>query len=911
MNALSTPADFLPDTNIMCVWKPPFGQGRTRKRLVDANGTVSQIVASFPNLPRDFFQRGHVLVDGRHDLDRRYWGRTRLHAGVSIVLTYPLAGGGGGDNRKGGILALIIGVATLLTAGAAAAGWFGTYLGAGFGPGALGAKLLAGGISMIGALAQSALSAPPAQQQQAKLDQAKGAASASGNLLQRGAPIPRVIGTRYVYPALAAQPLITRVNGDEIAEAVFILSGPHKLEDIRLGDTPIADADGIEYEVREGWPDDQPIDLVKRYSALKSSQLELAGHKVDGDDQQLIENQADPTRSLPPWVATSSAAEADEVHLDLSFVGGLFASTSTDRQRVAFRLRMRRSPSDPWINLPELHYASNEQREIRASVVLTWAAAPEAIPGMVASEGWVAVYTATPAQASPTSDGWTADPSFRAGSGDDAMYAGHISASGVRRVTADRWQVTIYLDPASIPRGAYDIELQRSITVRAADFDTAAYTLSGNRRDLFWYVMSGGQARTTVTREGKSDRIYLMRSTSIANRHPVKGGAPGCGLALIAVRATNRQIDNLRVKASGYVRDWDGTGWNTWTTTSNPAPHFKDVLDGLLAAEPIAAEIIDNDSLVGWRQACIDAGYTCDMIAEGAGVPDVLTTIAGCGYARPRMSETWGVIRDYDRSAEEPVQIFTSRNSRGLTMSKAMPKLPDALRVTFKDASNKDADKEIVVWRPGREGKPRPKIEAVTYDGIATEAAARRRALYDFGQMVWRSAFWNFEAPAEAAKARRGSLIAVNHAVLDRQQASARIRDTEIVDGKLTALLLDSPVQIFNEPMMEAVADMTAVADMALVGMQSGVSVRDADGDQIAVGRIAGVTGKRRRLTLATPINLNLDGEDEPLIREDNLAWIYSIANVSRRLIVANVEYDEDLVASISGVAEAPKLFAA
>src|SRR5690606_2115731 len=129
----------------------------------------------------------------------------------------------------------------------------------------------------------------------------------------------------------------------------------------------------------------------------------------------------------------------------------------------------------------------------------------------------------------------------------------------------------------------------------------------------------------------------------------------GCGLALIAIRATNRQIDNLRVKASGYVRDWDGDGWDTWTTTSNPAAHFKDVLDGLLAAEPIAPELIDNDSLVEWRQACIDAGYTCDMIAEGSGVADVLTTVAGCGYARPRMSETWGVIRDYDRSGEEPV----------------------------------------------------------------------------------------------------------------------------------------------------------------------------------------------------------------------------------------------------------------
>ncbi len=904
MNAVMSAAD------ILCVWRPPFAQGHTRKRLMSADMTVSQIVAAMPDLPRDFFRRGHVLVDGRHDLDRRYWSRTRLQSGVSIVLTYPLAGGGR-DGSKNGILGLIIGVATLLTAGLAAGGFFATAGGL-FAAGSMSAKILAGGISMLGALAQSALSAPPAQrQQQQQLDQQKGSASASGNLLQRGTPIPRVVGTRYVYPPLAAQPLITRSGPDEIAEALFVLSGPHRLEDIRVGETLIEDAQGIEYQVREGWPDDQPQDLVKRYSVQKSSSLELSGHKVSGDDQQLLENQADPTKSLPPWVATSSAAEADEIHLDLSFPAGLFTTSNTNRRRVAFRVRMRMTLDDPWINLPELHYASNEQREIRCGVVLRWGAAPEAIAGMRAREGWVAVFKAAPGQANPPTDGWEADASFSGGAGNDAMYADNVATSNVRRVEADQYQATIYLDEAAIPRGAYDIEIQRSLAVPAGDFSNGNYTLGGNLRDLFAYVLVDGQAKTTVTRENLSDRIYLVRSTSIINRHPVKGGAPGCGLALIAVRATNRQIDNLRVKASGYVRDWDGTDWAEWTTTSNPAPHFKDVLDGLLAAEPIAAELIDNDSLVEWREACMYGDFTCDMICEGGGVADVLTTMAGCGYARPRMSETWGVIRDYDRSAEEPVQIFTSRNSRGLTMSKAMPKLPDALRVTFKDASNKDADKEIVVWRPGREGKPRPKIESATYDGIATEAAARQRALYDFGQMQWRSAFWNFDAPAEAAKARRGSLIAVNHAVLDRYQASARIRDTEIVDGALTALLLDAPVHVYNEPMMEDVADMTAVSDMALVGGRSGLSVRDAAGEPIAVGRIAGATGKRRRLELVEPIELDTDDGDEPLIREDNLCWVYSMASVSRRLIVANVDYDADLVARITAVDEAPELFAA
>lgn len=110
------PIEDIETGQVLTVWRPPFGQGRTKKRLMNADMTVSQIVAAMRGLPPDFFQRGHVLVNGEHDIDRRYWSRTRIRSGASIALTYPLAGGRS-DSSKAGIYSLIIGIATLMTGG--------------------------------------------------------------------------------------------------------------------------------------------------------------------------------------------------------------------------------------------------------------------------------------------------------------------------------------------------------------------------------------------------------------------------------------------------------------------------------------------------------------------------------------------------------------------------------------------------------------------------------------------------------------------------------------------------------------------------------------------------------------------------------------------------------------------------
>ena len=245
----------------------------------------------------------------------------RLKPGVKATFHHaPGGGGGSGEARKRGIIGLIIAVATVLTAGAVAAGGIAAL---GIGGGTFGARVIAGGITLIGSLAAQAISAPPAARTPDRED-ARGPASVAGNVLRPGGSIPRVIGTRRIFPPLAAQPTVVRIDGDEIAEAVFALEGPHRLEDIRIGDAPVGAVEDVEIETREGRATDAPLGSVARIAHTETPNIEIAGHRVQTDNGEALNDQriTYSNLSLPDWHRVASRGAADEILLHLLMAGG-------------------------------------------------------------------------------------------------------------------------------------------------------------------------------------------------------------------------------------------------------------------------------------------------------------------------------------------------------------------------------------------------------------------------------------------------------------------------------------------------------------------------------------------------------------------------------------------------------------
>jgi len=531
------------------VYRDPFALGSPHISQIGEGFTLYEIVSFNSHLPKDFLERGSVTING--DLvPREYWKRVRPKTGTIISMHDYIGGGAGGGGKQ--VFGLIAAIALTVVTGGISAGLLAPVLGAGFAAGTIGAAVLSGVVGIAGALAIQALTPPPtakpgAEQKGAGLRLE--AASIDGNLLEANAPVPRVIGTRRMFPPFLTEPIIELIGQDEIVEAVWGLAGPHALEDIRLGDASIdlesADATDIEIEVRNGLPGDIPVTLTERQGRTTEPNIELSVHTVDPENQDTLQG-ADP---LPVFHAVTTRIDPDEnwIHLNLQ---GLARQDATGSLRIPIRLRMRRRGDTLWRDLPEIHYQNETQSSVRLQIKIYWGEAyTSAFPPVPSTIGFVSARKLVPAQnVQPLGTIFESDAYFSAGAGNDILVAGTELTTNLRNVVLFAEHADIYLSAADWTPGIYDIEIKRGATLVSANFTSSTYTYSGSILNFFGRTDAG---ELPVTREGLLDSITLVRLVNVWNEHPIVQA----GMTLIALTARNRSVKKLSVIASGYVKD--------------------------------------------------------------------------------------------------------------------------------------------------------------------------------------------------------------------------------------------------------------------------------------------------------------------------------------------------------------------
>jgi len=1081
---------------IQAVWREPFSLGSPRVEYWPGGLTVAEMAARMPDIPTEFWEHGRILVNGQ-DVPREMWAFVRpkpstAERHVDVTLHLPLQGGGG-QGRKS-IFGLIAAIAlTFVTGGIAQ---FGIPL-LGIAGGTVGAQLLAASVGIVGALVVGALSSPPVRSA-ANKDQSDTRevepASVSGNLLEPNAAIPRVIGTRRVFPPFAFEPIVELIGQDEYVEAVHCLAGPHLLQDIRLGDTtwdPAATDTDLTIETRAGLPGEKKLKLTRRQGRTFDLGTEMSVHGTDAEDQSKF------ALPYPVWHGMATAEAPDEAWLHIMVAGLTRQQDVAQKLRIPFRIRMRRRGSVAWRYLPEIHYMDASQAQRRVQVKFLFGEGFDGVlPNPSQDRGFVEARKLVPGQnVLPVGADFACDPYFSAGAGNDVYRYATNETTNVRNILLAPDMVTVCLAAADWPAGVYEIEVMRGATFRNDLFTSNTYVYSGSILDFYGSTTSNN---LPLTREGLLDRVQLRRIVSIRAQYPIAQK----NLALIALKARNRAIGRLSVKASGYVRDldqydlpavaptefeplsftamgggtvagdvsfeadilfptsppagaviWDagrnaangssiftwsagtllqfragdGSGavgasnantcvlnvptsslpfdgrrhrvawdvrinpgrirlwidnvligeasttgggsiaawaatdlnmgylaadgssvagvtagtrtdwpdaslsshlrmfagqlfttntstWGALVVTSSPAPHYLDMLTGPLNFDPMPEDLVDFDGLTAWRQACIDNAYSCDLVAEGEGLADVLRLVASCGYARPYQSELWGVIRDYDRSAEAPVQVFSPRNMAGFSWKKAFPRVPAGLRVNYRNEDLDYAAKQIVVYRSGAEGTD-ARTEQVTYDGFVDEAKIISRAQFDLAQAEHRATFYSFTAPVEAIVCRRGSLVAVSHDILSRHYGFGRIKSVLTSGGNVTGIVLDGAIEVKNAPDLLATADVLAVPDMLEVGLKTGIAIRRADGST-TVHALSNAAGETDTLTFATPVpdETTAGGPFDggpliPEISEGCLVVAGTLGREFKRLIVTEIANGKDLTANLTLVDEAPQLW--
>lgn len=901
----------------------PF-DGRLHIMPVDADRrlSITDVLASIENLPVDFADVCEARVNG--DLvPREFWSRVYPKSNpfidVAVTFTLPLRNGGGSSSSSGGgksTLGTIASIAVLLVAAAVSGGALGL--------GAVG-FLTAGAVNAIagaaigigGALAVAALIPPPkastntADSSGAAADQAL-PASLTGNVLAPGDSVPRVIGTMRVFPALACPPLVEVVGTLEYAETVMVLSGPHSLSTVRVAGVDAGNIVELDLELQEGLSGSPRQSLVSRYGETVEPNVEIVGAITDPTIQFRLINQSSPDLASPQWFDLVTRDSPDEFWINLAWPEGLSdtqSPTTVLNQAVRTRFRLRGTSS--WTNCPEVHFSNFAQGPLQKVIRLKWGAIPVAQNEIPVNSGPIYAYKNVPGQTvTPTTSGYTADAYFSAGAGGDLLSNATQLAGTSNLLNTELYQdkAIFYLNPATFPKGTYEVQVMRSTAYVRSNFTPSSYILSAAAGsassavyDFFKYYTDSSGLFSTVTDPSVAlSRVVISRLSSVWNSNPIQSD----DFATVSVRVHSRALDQVSVLASGYVRDWDGTAWENITTTSNPAPHFYDILTGTLGAAPLPASMVNSAELVAWRTACISLSYTCNAVIEGKSYQDALNLVASSGYARLRHNELWGVFLDFDRSAQTPIQVFTPRNMSGFQWTKAFAKLPSGIRAGFINSDLDYVSDEVIVY-DDPDNPDGSNLEQITYDGLVSQADVAARAAFDLKQADLRLTFYSGQVDWESLVCGRGDLIGVQHDILNSNAGFARITGVTIVAGFVTGLTLEGTVPVASDDAWTSESSAWSNYSSAWMTARTGIAIRLKGGNGILTKQITG-SNPTTSVTFSTPF---VD-PGSSLLDVDCLCAVGPLGSEYKRLIVYGIAPDDALGAKITFVDEAPELFA-
>jgi hypothetical protein len=909
------------------VWRQRHFVGAPQRRDFDLSvwsPTIGQIVDSIPasELPRGFAELGEARINGEL-VPRGLWHlvRPKQRPGFDTVVTLhvPLHDHGSSGSSSGGgksTIALVASIAVLLVASVLSAGSFG-LLGASFAAGTFGAWAAAAAVGIGGALAISALTPRPSLSNLTTASPASGAtaapatasaASLTGNLLQPGGSVPRVVGTMRLFPPLACNPLIEVVGDVEYGEAVFVLAGPHALSASQVGGTASTGIAELVEQLVEGKPGDAIQTLVQRYSYTNDVNAQLGQHTLDPTTQYYLLDQGSPGADVPTPTPCVGRDSPDEIWINLAWTQGLFSNTAVGSPiNQAVRVQIRRRGSDPWINLPEVHFSMNVATAFQKVIRVKWGLKPAGIIPPPTNQGPVFAFKNVPGQngstVTPATLTWTADPSFSAGSGNDLLYAGNVATTNVLNTELYPDKVIFYLDPTVFPQDYYEIQVTAGSPYNQSNFSAVPYTYSGAGLDFFNYYLSGSPAVARIPEDQSSisGAVQLTRLSSVWNDNPIQS----YDFATMSIKVHSRALSQYSILASGYTYDWDGSGWNTFTTTSNPAPHARDVLAGLLGAKPVPPSLISDAEFVAWRTDSIARSLTVNSVVEGKKIVDVLNMITGCTRAAIRHNEKWGVFLDRDRSADAPVQIFSPRNMANFVWTRAYADNPSGILANYVDADNDyDTSAEDIVYANDAVQNA-DLLQQQTYDGLVHKTDIENQARFDLGQVQYRFTFYSFDCGADSIVCQRGDLIGVQHDTLTRRAGSSRILSVAIDgSGNITGLTLDGTVPVWTSAGIQTLSSVAAAASVQLLGEKTGIAIRLNQGAGILVKQItAAANDDVVIVTFATPF------PDPGNLNPDCLVTVGPLGSEYIRLIVYGVQPKADMQATVTCVDEAPQLW--
>lgn len=715
-------------------------------------------------------------VDGI-EIKRSQWADTRPHEGARLEILQGVKGGGGGGGGKNPVATVL---SVVVIAAAAAATW---YLGGSGGAAAaaamgltVGQATVAVGVAAMGSLmAINALfpSAAPSLGSIGGYDSAKDSPtysiSGARNAANVNGYIPLVCGKHRHTPPLGAKSW-TKWEGDKQFFHMLVVWGHPDVEvtDFRIGKTPLSDFKHVKHVFHQ---------------ASYGNDLELFAKSYDE------KNVGSSLKASDGWV-TRRIGECEDISVDIAFnaLCTLDKKTGEPRTRaVQFQMQHALVGSDDWKNF------GGTTVNIRAAqrTVGDYPPGIEIRANMdgTVEFGWVS-WQPVDAAAYPIELWPNKNPHVV---GCDVTFSGATAS-----VTPGVYQN----NDSVIASGAKRSSVVRNFRVEG---------LARAKRQVRVRRLTGDSGSQYIL-----DEAVWSTSRAILNQPAFNTRLPYCvsELRIQASEQLSSFVDDFNALCHSKIPDWDADtqSWIT-RTTSNPASIFRYLLTsphGLV--RPYTTAKMDDASIIAFHAFCKANGYEFNFILDSEQTTWArLVQVLAAGRAAPTtdVDGLWGVV--IDRSGKQVKQLFTPRNSWGMSVQRGFVDLPHALRVSFVDETDDYTTQENYVFADGYSNDGIDGTERATdvvewdYPGVTKWEKVWRMGRYHLAKLLHRPMSVTINTDWEWLVCHRGDLVGIASDVLMNTFGTARIqRLLYDVDGveTLVGREQDIPTDEYGQPLI-------------------------------------------------------------------------------------------------------------